>query len=73
MQAYEYRHQPLVLDDVDGLYADHGGIRLNCSVGLRWHSHALHALHWRVLREPAAGPAKEPSFGYKRVTLPKPS
>src|SRR5215471_19074581 len=28
LQAYEYRHQPLVLDDVDGLYADRSGIRL---------------------------------------------
>jgi hypothetical protein len=28
MQAYEYRNQPLVLDDVDGLYADRSGIRL---------------------------------------------
>jgi hypothetical protein len=28
MQAFEHRHQPLVLDDVDGLYADRSGIRL---------------------------------------------
>src|SRR5216684_6630524 len=28
MQAYEHRHQPLVLDDVDGLCADRSGIRL---------------------------------------------
>jgi hypothetical protein len=28
LQAYEHRHQPLVLDDVDGLYADRTGIRL---------------------------------------------
>src|SRR5262249_39522 len=28
LQAYAYRHQPLVLDDVDGLYADRSGIRL---------------------------------------------
>src|SRR5262245_8917106 len=28
LQAYEYRNQPLVLDDVDGLYADRSGIRL---------------------------------------------
>src|SRR5229473_4798139 len=28
MQAYEHRHQPLVLDDVDGLYAERSGIRL---------------------------------------------
>jgi hypothetical protein len=26
--AHAYRHQPLVLDDVDGLYADRSGIRL---------------------------------------------
>ncbi len=28
LQAYEHRHQPLVLDDVDGLYADRSGVRL---------------------------------------------
>jgi hypothetical protein len=28
LEAYENRHQPLVLDDVDGLYADRSGIRL---------------------------------------------
>jgi hypothetical protein len=28
LEAYTYRHQPLVLDDVDGLYADRSGIRL---------------------------------------------
>jgi hypothetical protein len=28
IQAYEHRNQPLVLDDVDGLYADRSGIRL---------------------------------------------
>jgi hypothetical protein len=28
LQAYEQRHQPLVLDDVDGLYRDRQGIRL---------------------------------------------
>jgi hypothetical protein len=28
LQAFEYRNQPLVLDDVDGLYADRSGIRL---------------------------------------------
>jgi hypothetical protein len=28
LQAYTHRHQPLVLDDVDGLYADRSGIRL---------------------------------------------
>ena len=28
LEAYAHRHQPLVLDDVDGLYADRGGIRL---------------------------------------------
>ena len=27
-QAYEHRHQPIVLDDVDGLYHDRNGIRL---------------------------------------------
>ena len=28
LQAYEYRNQPLVLDDIDGLYADRSGVRL---------------------------------------------
>jgi hypothetical protein len=28
LQAYEYRNQPLILDDVDGLYADRSGVRL---------------------------------------------
>ena len=28
LKAYEHRNQPLVLDDVDGLYADRCGIRL---------------------------------------------
>ena len=28
LEAYEHRHQPLVLDDVDGLYADRSGVRL---------------------------------------------
>ena len=28
LEAFAYRHQPLVLDDIDGLYADRSGIRL---------------------------------------------
>src|SRR5262245_48148106 len=28
LQAYEHRHQPLVLDDIDGLYRDRHGVRL---------------------------------------------
>jgi hypothetical protein len=28
LEAYEYRQLPLVLDDIDGLYADRSGIRL---------------------------------------------
>jgi hypothetical protein len=28
LEAYAFRHRPLVLDDVDGLYADRSGIRL---------------------------------------------
>jgi hypothetical protein len=28
LKAFEHRHQPLVLDDVDGLYADRNGTRL---------------------------------------------
>jgi len=45
MQAYEHRHQPLVLDDIDGLYADRSGIRLLKALGqseprktLSWHT-----------------------------------
>src|SRR6266851_7089795 len=33
LQAYEHRHQPIVLDDVDGLYADRLGIRLLKALG----------------------------------------
>jgi len=51
LQAYEHRHQPLVLDDVDGLYADRSGIRLLKSMAqtektktLGWHT-ASPALH----------------------------
>jgi hypothetical protein len=28
LQAFEFRNQPLILDDIDGLYADRSGIRL---------------------------------------------
>jgi hypothetical protein len=28
LMAFEHRHQPLILDDVDGLYADRNGVRL---------------------------------------------
>src|SRR5260370_38051558 len=47
LQAYEHRHQPLVLDDVDGLYADRSGIRVLKSMAqtektktLGWHTAA---------------------------------
>src|SRR5439155_8363184 len=33
LQAYEHRHRPIVLDDVDGLYADRQGIRLLKALG----------------------------------------
>src|SRR5437773_1558678 len=33
MQAYEHRHEPIVLDDVDCLYADRLGIRLLKALG----------------------------------------
>src|SRR5260370_15929084 len=33
LQAYEHRHQPLVLDDIDGLCADRSGIRLLKALG----------------------------------------
>jgi hypothetical protein len=43
--AYQHRHQPMVLDDVDGLYADRTGIRLLKSLcqtektkTLSWHT-----------------------------------
>jgi hypothetical protein len=45
LEAYQHRHQPLVLDDVDGLYADRSGIRLLKSLcqteptkTLSWHT-----------------------------------
>jgi hypothetical protein len=51
LRAYEHRHQPLVLDDVDGLYADRSGVRLLKSLcqtertkTLGWHT-ATPALH----------------------------
>src|SRR6202171_753587 len=47
LKAYEHRHEPIVLDDVDGLYADRGGIRLLKALGqtertktLSWQSDA---------------------------------
>src|SRR5258708_22179714 len=33
LQAYEHRHAPIVLDDVDGLYADRLGVRLLKALG----------------------------------------
>jgi len=33
LQAYEHRHKPIILDDVDGLYADRLGIRLLKALG----------------------------------------
>src|SRR6516165_872801 len=33
LRAYEHRHQPIVLDDVDGLYADRLGVRLLKALG----------------------------------------
>src|SRR5271168_3711955 len=45
--AYQHRHEPMVLDDVDGLYADRTGIRLLKSLcqtektkTLCWHTQA---------------------------------
>jgi hypothetical protein len=47
LRAYEYRHKPIVLDDVDGLYANGAGIRLLKALGqtertktLSWQSDA---------------------------------
>jgi hypothetical protein len=47
LQAYEHRHKPIVLDDVDGLYANGAGIRLLKALGqtertktLSWQSDA---------------------------------
>jgi hypothetical protein len=47
IHAYEHRHQPIVLDDVDGLYADRAGVRLlkalcqsETSKTLGWHTQA---------------------------------
>ena len=36
LQAYAYRNQPLVLDDIDGLYADRSGIRLLKALSCAW-------------------------------------
>jgi hypothetical protein len=33
LQAYEHRHKPIVLDDVDGFYADRLGVRLLKALG----------------------------------------
>jgi hypothetical protein len=33
LQAYEHRHKPIVLDDIDGLYTDRQGIRLLKALG----------------------------------------
>jgi hypothetical protein len=33
LQAYQHRHEPIVLDDVDGLYADRLGVRLLKALG----------------------------------------
>ena len=33
LQAYEHRHKPIVLDDVDGLYSDRQGVRLLKALG----------------------------------------
>jgi hypothetical protein len=33
LQAYQHRHAPIVLDDVDGLYADRLGVRLLKALG----------------------------------------
>ena len=47
LQAYEHRHEPIILDDVDCLYADRTGIRLLKALGqteqtktLSWQSDA---------------------------------
>src|SRR5262245_51146612 len=47
LRAYEHRDQPIVLDDVDGLYRDRNGVRLLKALcqadrekSLCWHSEA---------------------------------
>src|SRR5262249_7683166 len=51
LQAYEHRHQPIVLDDVDGLYADRQGIRLLKALG---QTESTKTLSWQ-----SAAPALE--------------
>jgi hypothetical protein len=45
LEAFEHRRQPLVLDDVDGLYADRGGIRLLKAL---CHTEATKTLSWHT-------------------------
>jgi hypothetical protein len=58
LQAYDHRDEPLVLDDVDGLYRDPSGVRLLKALGqtellktLCWHSAAPLLRRWGIPRQ----------------------
>jgi hypothetical protein len=58
LQAYEHQDEPLVLDDVDGLYRDPSGVRLLKALGqserlktLCWHSAAPLLRRWSIPRQ----------------------
>jgi hypothetical protein len=58
LQAYEHQDEPLVLDDVDGLYRDPSGVRLLKALGqserlktLCWHSAAPLLTRWGIPRQ----------------------
>ncbi len=45
LQAYEHRHRPIVLDDVDGLYRDRAGVRLMKSL---CQTEEVKSLNWQT-------------------------
>jgi hypothetical protein len=45
LEAYEYCHRPIILDDVDGLYRDRNGIRLLKSLG---QTEKVKSLSWQT-------------------------
>jgi hypothetical protein len=58
LQAYDHRDEPLILDDVDGLYTDRSGVRLLKALGqsewlktLCWHSAAPLLRRWGIPRQ----------------------
>jgi hypothetical protein len=58
MAAYEHCHQPIVLDDVDGLYKNQSGVRLLkalCQTDLEKSLSCLEPLSWSKSRRKFAG------------------